>query len=78
MACVRTFSAVTQDEVATWDNIFDPSGDRSEVVVSHSSFQIRRNKMLCMKTRTWLNDEAINLCMLLLQVIGAGKGASRR
>jgi hypothetical protein len=40
---------VTQDELETWNKIFDASGDPSELVVRHRNIEISRRKMRCMK-----------------------------
>jgi Ulp1 family protease len=64
-------SNVTAAEEATWQDTVFNNGDPTEDIINYQNFRISRTKMTCMQVETWLNDEAINFYMHLLQVAQA-------
>ncbi|GAX75315.1 hypothetical protein CEUSTIGMA_g2760.t1 [Chlamydomonas eustigma] len=59
---------VTDEEAQTWKHIHSKQGcNANDLVINYKSFEIPRMKMWCLMDREWLNDEAINIYMTLLQ-----------
>ncbi|KAG2485480.1 hypothetical protein HYH03_015755 [Edaphochlamys debaryana] len=64
--------AATPAERTDWVRVFDPDLPLAEVLLAFApnpatDIKLTREKLQCMASGTWLNDEAINLYMLLLQ-----------
>lgn len=58
----------TAEERASWEVVFGGGGAPAQLLINYQSYEISREKLRCMASGSWLNDEAINLYMLLLQV----------
>lgn len=59
---------MTDEEQATWDLVFKKGANKAELLINYKNYEISRDKLHCMAPGTWLNDEAINMYMVLLQV----------
>ncbi|KAG1673549.1 hypothetical protein FOA52_003849 [Chlamydomonas sp. UWO 241] len=59
--------AVSATERSSWDTVFASGLNPSELLINYANYEIPRGKLRCMATGSWLNDEAINLYMVLLQ-----------
>ena len=63
----RTSSPTLQCE-ATWDMVFK-SNDDHEILIDHANYQISRGKLKSFALDKCLNDECVNICLVLIQVL---------
>jgi Ulp1 family protease len=66
---------VTDAEALTWKQIHSKGSNAHELIINFKSYEIPRMKMWCLQDGEWLNDEAINIYMTLLQVSTEGHEA---
>uniref|UniRef100_A0A0E0KEY3 Ubiquitin-like protease family profile domain-containing protein n=1 Tax=Oryza punctata TaxID=4537 RepID=A0A0E0KEY3_ORYPU len=65
----EVFTPLTNEEESEVNNILYGSDQSKKIIVVHgpSNIDITREKIWCLRTRNWLNDEVINLYLELLK-----------